>query len=99
MPLRDKTAGSGREQAEVLALQALGFLAGDPERLDRFCALTGTGLDELKARASDPALLGAVLDHLLQDEPLLQAFAAEAGIAPELPARARRHLPGAAPEY
>ncbi|MFX6036145.1 DUF3572 family protein, partial [Acinetobacter baumannii] len=31
----------GREAAEAMAVQALGFLAAEPERLDRFLALAG----------------------------------------------------------
>lgn len=84
-----------REAAETVALQALGWLAAEPDRLARFLALTGTGPEDLRARAGEPAFLAAVLDHLLADERLLLAFAAEAGLAPEAPAAARARLPGA----
>lgn len=95
MKRRDPAAE--RDAAEALALRALAFLAEDPERLGRFLALTGTGPGELRSRATDPALLGGVLDHLLADERLLVAFADANGIKPDAAARARRHLPGAAP--
>jgi hypothetical protein len=84
-----------RDVAEAIALRALAFLAEDPERLGRFLALSGIGPSELRSRASDPALLGGVLDHLLSDERLLLAFAEANELKPEAAARARRHLPGA----
>jgi hypothetical protein len=86
-----------RDAAEALALRALAFLAEDPERLGRFLALSGVGPGELRSRAADPVLLGGVLDHLLADERLLMAFVEANDLKPETPARARRHLPGAAP--
>ena len=86
-----------RVAAEALALRALAFLAGDRERLGRFLALSGFGPAELRAHATDPALLGGVLDHLLGDERLLRAFAEACELPPEAAARARRLLPGAAP--
>ena len=72
MTVRDAMAEG--EAAQALALRALAFLAEDPERLGRFLALSGMGPAELRTRASDPALLGGVLDHLLSDERLLLAF-------------------------
>ena len=87
------------EGAAALALQALAFLVADEARCQRLLALTGLAPDDLRARAADPALLGGVLDHVLGDETLVVAFAAEAGIAPERVAGARRLLPGAAPEW
>jgi len=71
------------DYAETLALQALGFLADDPERLGRFLVLTGMGPAELRERAQTPQVLLAVLEHLMQDEGLLLVFAASSGIAPE----------------
>jgi hypothetical protein len=70
---------------EVIALKALGFLAQDGERFQRFLNLTGIEL----------AFLGGVLDHLLGDQTLLLVFAESEDIAPEQVARARRALPGA----
>jgi hypothetical protein len=58
MTLRDAMAEG--EAAQALALRALAFLAEDPERLGRFLALSGMGPAELRTRASDPVLLGAI---------------------------------------
>ncbi len=82
-------------EAEALALRALAFLAGDEDQFSRFVALTGVGEDELRARAAEADFLAGVLDHLLGDEALLLRFVESEGIAPELPAAARRLLPGA----
>jgi hypothetical protein len=79
---------------ETLALMALAYIAGDGDLLDRFLALSGLDLEGLKARAQDPALLGATLDFLLAHEPDLLAFAADSQVKPEAIARARRKLPG-----
>jgi Protein of unknown function (DUF3572) len=92
--MRPKTPDS-TEEAEVLALQALGFLAAEPERLSRFMDLSGLGLDAIRASATDPAFLGGLLDHLLADQSLLLIFAEEHGQKPERIGQLRRKLPGA----
>ena len=82
------------EAAATIALAGLRFLAEDTDRLGRFLLATGIGPAELRSRAGDPALLGAVLDHLLADESLLLVFAAETGLAPESIAPAQALLAG-----
>src|SRR4026209_2102826 len=59
------------EVAEVLAVQALGFIAEDEERLGRFLALTGMGPAEIRTAARDRHFLAGVLDYLCGDEDLL----------------------------
>jgi hypothetical protein len=92
--MRPKTPDS-TEDAEVTALQALGFLAAEPDRLSRFMALTGLDIAAIRAAASDPAFLGGVLDHVLADQSLLLIFAEEHGLKPERIGPLRRKLPGA----
>lgn len=82
------------ERAEMLAIQALGWIAGQEDLAGAFLGATGASADELRSRASDPEFLGFVLDFLLGDEDALIAFAEEAGIPPEAPMRARMALPG-----
>jgi len=72
-----------KEAAEALAIQALTFIAAEPERLGRFLATTGIGPAEIRAASREPGFLAGVLEHLSTDEPLLAAFAAEAGFAPD----------------
>ncbi|MEX1152838.1 DUF3572 domain-containing protein [Parvibaculum sp.] len=83
-----------RDNAEMLAIHALGHIAADEELLGDFLDRSGLAPDELRARAADAEFLGFVLEYLLNDEPRLLAFCADAGLAPELPAAARRALPG-----
>lgn len=87
------------EEAEVIALKALGFLASEPERLQRFVDLSGLSLEAIRAGAADPAFLGGILDHLLADQTLLLIFAEEHGLKPERVAVLRRKLPGAALDF
>jgi|SRR5689334_16744574 hypothetical protein len=82
------------EQAQSLAISALGFIAADPDRLGRFLNLTGLGPDNLRTAAADPAFLGSVLDYLIADEELLIGFAADARLKPEAVAQAQHALSG-----
>lgn len=86
----DKTAA--KDAAERLAIEALGFLAQDGERLGRFLTLTGLGPADLRQAASSATFLVGVLDHVLEDEPLLLSFAANVGIEPGHVMRARSVL-------
>jgi secreted protein with Ig-like and vWFA domain len=81
-----------RQKAETLAIQGLAFIAADPERLARFLELTGVAPSEIRAAARTQGFLAGVLEHMLGDESLLIAFAADAGIAPGEVARARGAL-------
>jgi hypothetical protein len=80
--------------AEITAISVLAWLASDGERLTRFLSLTGVEPSQVRAVAQDPGFLGAVLDHLLNDESLLQAFAADQGVDPAAISAARKRLPG-----
>ena len=80
--------------AEDLAVAALGFIAGEPERLGRFLATTGIGPDSIRAAAREPQFLLGVLDHLAADELLLLAFAAENAIDPGEVIKARDTMAG-----
>ena len=83
-----------REAAESLAVQALNFLAEDPDRLGRFLALSGLDPGSIRSAAADPGFLAGVLSHLGGDEALLIAFADAAGVKPAEVDRARRLLTG-----
>lgn len=86
-----------RELAETVAIQALSFIAEEPERLGRFLALTGIGPESLRDAAREPNFLLGVLDHLAANEPLLREFATQKEIAPEIVTAARDLLAGAPP--
>ncbi|MGA2895333.1 MAG: DUF3572 domain-containing protein [Xanthobacteraceae bacterium] len=83
-----------QEAAEMLAIQALAFLAEEPARLNGFLSTTGLELGGLRAAAREPRFLAGVLDHMLSDESLLVAFAEGAGIDPAGIEKARRALGG-----
>mgnify|MGYP001472187644 CR=1 FL=1 len=86
-----------RDSAESLAIQALSFLAEDPERLSRFLAFTGIEAQSLRDAAREPNFLLGVLDHLAGDDRLLTEFATQRGIAPYVVTAARDLLAGAPP--
>lgn len=83
-----------RDEAEMLAIRALGHIAADEDLLGDFMALSGLSTDELRLRAGEAELLGGILDFMLADEARLLAFCEAEELRPELPARARRALPG-----
>ena len=84
------------EEAEVIALKALAFLANDAPRLGRFLALSGTSPGDIREAARDPQFLAGVLNHLLQDESLLLTFTTDEDLDPRLPAVAAEILTYAA---
>ncbi len=81
-----------RETAEIVAIQALSFIAADGERLGRFLAETGIGPETLRAAAKDPTFLAGVLDFLLRDETLLQGFSESSHLDARIVANARETL-------
>lgn len=83
------------DHAETIALEALHFLVSDERELAALNAQTGMGADELRQGATNPEVLGALLDFLLDSEKRVLAFCEAYDREPELPARARLALPGA----
>ena len=70
-----KSVHNPREVAEIVAVQALGFIAGEPERLGLFLAESGIGPDTLRSSAADPRFLAHVLDFVMRDDATVKAFA------------------------
>jgi hypothetical protein len=81
-----------REVAEIVAIQALSFVAGDPERLGLFLSETGIGPETLRSAASDPQFLVSVLDFVLRDDATVKAFASSSQHHPTTIAAAREAL-------
>ena len=79
--LRGRTSPAA--DPEFIAIQALTFIAGNPDHGERFLALSGIGLGDLRQAAADPGFLRGVMDYIVSDEPLLLLVAAEAGVTPE----------------
>ena len=82
------------ETAEILGLRALGWLAGEPDGLERLLQASGTDADTLRRSAAEPALLAAVLDFLLSHEDLLLRFCEETSTKPAQIHAARHVLEG-----
>jgi hypothetical protein len=82
------------ENAEILGFEALAWLAGDADILNRFLAASGTDAGTLREAVENPALLGAVLDFLLADEALLVRFCEEKAVRPQSVHAAHRALEG-----
>ena len=89
-----RPSSAAREAAEMLAIQALSFIAEEPERLNGLLNATGLTLDRLRESATAPDFLAGVLEHMLADESLLLAFADSAAIDPADISRARIALGG-----
>ena len=81
-----------QQGAENVAIQALTYLAQDPEHLGRFLAETGIDPSQIREAARQPGFLLGVLDHFCADESYLLAFAANRQTRPELVDSARRCL-------
>ena len=82
------------EESETIAIQALGFLASEPDRLGRFLAVTGLGPANLRAAATEPGFFAQVLSYVAQDESMLMAFAANSSLAPQTVSAAHQVLAG-----
>jgi hypothetical protein len=70
-----KPVQNPREVAEIVAIQALSFIAGEPERLGLFLAESGIGPETLRNAAADPRFLASVLDFVMRDDATVKAFA------------------------
>jgi len=80
------------ENAEIIALKGLDYLAQDGDRLGRFIALTGIGPIQLRNEAGTPAVLAGVLEYMLSDESTLLVFCSLNAIAADDIAPAHRLL-------
>ena len=70
------------QDADIIALHALGWVLQDQDRAERLLALTGLDPRELRSGLEDPAMLASLLGFLANHEPDLIACADAIGIAP-----------------
>ena len=68
--------------AQQLALRALVWTLAEPDRAQRLLDTTGLDPSDLRARAGEPAVLGAVLGFLENYEPDLVACAEALDVTP-----------------
>ena len=78
--------------AEAVALRALGWTLSEDARASRLLALTGLTPQVLRARVGEPALLAATLRFLESHEPDLVACAEALDVPPCVLVEARREL-------
>ena len=78
--------------AEAVALRALGWTLSDDARASRLLALTGLTPETLRARIGEPALLAAAIRFLEAHEPDLVACAEALGVTPPALVETRREL-------
>lgn len=90
---------SGREAAEALAIQALGFVASDPGLLPRFLSITGIEASAIRQAAGEPGFLAGVLQFIAAHEPTLLRFAEATGTPPARVMTALRALPNGSDDY
>ena len=93
-----KPVHNPREVAEIVAVQALSFIAGDPERLGAFLAESGIGPETLRTAAANPHFLVSVLEFVMRDDATVKAFAAASELHPTNIAAARQALSDPAEE-
>jgi hypothetical protein len=93
-PVQKASPSAGAEAAAQTAIEALGWLASDENRLERFLALSGLGPENLRKAAAEPRFLSAILDYLASNEALLLEFARDSAQSPEQVAKAHAILRG-----
>jgi len=82
------------DEAQQVAIAALGFMAARPDLLARFFTLTGIAATDIRQAAAQTGFLAAVLQFLCAHEPDLLEFCNFAHIAPERVGAAVEILPG-----
>ena len=87
--------GQETNDAEAIALRALGWTLSDDARASRLLALTGLTPETLRAAIGEPDLLAAVLRFLEAHEPDLVACAEALETSPLRLVETRRILEGA----
>lgn len=91
---RPKETTVRNDEAEMIAIRALGWLAADEELLPVFLGATGVSTDDLRKGATEPEFLGSVLDFVTMDDAWVVKFCDAASLPYETPMIARQALRG-----
>ncbi|MCE0507007.1 DUF3572 domain-containing protein [Roseivivax sp. GX 12232] len=83
-----------RDNAELVGLRAVGWLAGNDDLLPVFLGATGADERQFREHHADPDFQGSVLDFILMDDAWISAFCEETGLDYSAPMEARAALPG-----
>ena len=84
------------DEAEVIALRAVGWLSSHEELLPVFLGSTGASEADFRQSLDKPEFLGSVLDFILLDDGWITAFCTAHDLPMEAPYLARTALPGGA---
>ena len=82
------------DAAEMLALQALAWLAGNDDLFPVFLGSTGASEQDVRAQAGSPVFLASVLDFLVMDDAWVIAFCDSHAVPYDRIMQARAALPG-----
>lgn len=82
------------DHAQAVALRAAAFIFSEDELRDRFVALSGVGVEDIRARIEEQAFLASLLEFLMGHEPDLMAFASYSDEKPDTIVKAWRALGG-----
>jgi hypothetical protein len=85
-----------KDQAELIAIQALGWLSAQDDLMMTFLGATGSGLDDVRERAGDPEFLASVMDFILMDDEWVRGFCDTQNLPYDAVQPVRMALPGGA---
>lgn len=94
MPERSKKPTPSTEEADALAVTILTWLAGQPDLMGRFLALTGIEADQLRHVVREPGFAGGLTGFLMNHEPTLVAFSQDNDVSVEFVQSCHRLLSG-----
>jgi hypothetical protein len=85
------------DRAEIIAINALSFIASDEKYLSGYLRLSGMSLEKVKAALENQdkmkTILGSILDFMMQNEKCLIEFAETYELIPEDVVKARNSFP------
>lgn len=93
-PLGQKRHNTSTADPEETAVTVLGWLASDPDMLNRFLTLSGLQAPQLRQAINDPGFLAGMLDFVMAHEPSLIAFCETTNTTPETVVAAWHHYSG-----
>lgn len=90
-----------QDRAEIIAINALSFIASDEKYLSGYLRLSGMSIEGVKADMENPdnlhTILVSILDFMMQNEKCLMAFADTYELRPPEIVKARNSFPNTMP--
>ncbi|MFD2173838.1 DUF3572 family protein [Rhodobacter lacus] len=69
--------------AQILAIRALGWMAGEAPVWEAFLAASGADAGQVRAEAAQPHMQRAALAHVMREDDWVRACAQALGVPPE----------------